>query len=102
MTRMINLLAAITATVGLTAACSSAPRPGDAITEYSGSGTVVEYHANGKVRRKAEYVDGRLSTVASYYASGQQESSERYEHGELESATYYFASGRVKARVDGD
>lgn len=95
-----TFIAAILAST-LLAGCSNNPRSSDTVTKYSGSGDVVEYHANGEVKRKAVYVDGQLVSVVSFYASGTKESSEQYQLGEIHSATYFFRSGRVKTRVNG-
>jgi antitoxin component YwqK of YwqJK toxin-antitoxin module len=81
--------------------CAGTMQPIEQTANFHGTGEVVEYHANGKVRRKATYVDGRLVTTESYYASGTKESDESYDYGELHSATYFFSSGEVRATITG-
>ena len=95
-----TLIAAILATTLLTG-CGSIPQSSDTIINYSGTGDVVEYHANGKVKRKAVYINGQLVSVVSFYASGAQESTEQYQSGEIHSAAYFFRSGRVKTEING-
>ena len=91
---------AITLTmVTLLGACSSIHKPAGEAISHHGTGTVVEYHPNGKVKREAEYRDGALLSVVTYYASGTEESNENYMLGEIHAATYYFADGRVKTKI---
>ena len=80
-------------------ACSSVHRPAGEPIGHHGTGNVVEYHPNGKVKREAEYRDGELLSVVTFYASGTEESNERYMLGEIHAATYYFADGRVKTKI---
>jgi len=91
----IATILAITLTVGCSTQQSSLTAD-----KHPVSGEVVEYHANGKVKRRAEYLDGQLVSVDSYYASGTTESNEQYQSGEIHSGTYFFTSGRVKAKID--
>ena len=97
MTRTTVTLMAAT----LLAGCSGIPQSSDTVVNYSGSGDVVQYHANGKVKRKAVYLDGQLVSVVSFYANGAEESNEQYQLGEIHSATYFFRSGRVKTTING-
>jgi len=87
--------------ITLTAGCST-QQSGLTADKHPVSGEVVEYHPNGKVKRKAEYLDGQLVSVDSYYASGATESNELYQSGEIHSGTYFFTSGRVKANINAD
>jgi len=81
----------------LVAGCSAQPiEPPDA---YRGTGEIVDYHANGKVKRVARYEAGELASQVSYYASGTEASNELFESGEIQSATYYFENGEVKTEV---
>ena len=101
---MIKITALSIATIlaiTLTAGCSIQESSLTA-DKHPVSGEVVEYHANGKVKRKAEYHDGQLVSVDSYYASGTTESNEQYQSGEIYSGTYFFTSGRVKARINAE
>ena len=66
---------------------------------YAGTGEVVDYHANGRVKRKTDFVDGHLVSTVSFYASGTMASEEEYAEGKLTRAVYYFKSGDVKTRV---
>ena len=90
---------AVAMMVTLTGGCSSVPTAADNAIEHLDTGSVVEYHANGKVKREAEYTDGELVTLITYYASGTEASNEHYMLGELLAATYYFADGRVKTKI---
>ena len=85
--------------VTLFGACSSVHKAADEPIGHHGTGNVVEFHPNGKVKREAEYRDGELVSVVTYYASGTEESNEHYMLGEIHAATYYFADGRVKTRI---
>lgn len=101
MTRTTATLIAAILAATLLAGCSSFPHSSDTVINYSGSGDVLEYHANGKVKRKAVYLDGKLVSVVSFYANGAKESNEQYQLGEIHSATYFFRSGRVKTTING-
>ena len=101
---MIKITALSIATIlaiTLTASCST-QKSSLTADKHPVSGELVEYHANGTVRRKAEYLDGQLVSVDSYYASGTTESNEQYQSGEIQSATYFFTSGRVKAKINAE
>jgi antitoxin component YwqK of YwqJK toxin-antitoxin module len=89
-------------TAGFLAGCGSTPQPVDIAATYQGSGDVVEYHPNGKVKRKTAYDNGQLVSVVSFYASGTEESNEHYQQGRIHSATYFYSSGRVKTEVIGN
>ena len=95
---MITLTATLM-TVVLIGGCSSVRKPGEPPISYSGTGYVVEYHANGKISRKTEYLNGEMTSDVTYYASGTEKSNAHYTQGEMHDATYYFASGRVKAEI---
>ena len=99
MTKKIAATIVTLLAVSLLAGCSSFQEKGP--IAYSGTGDIVEYHANGKIKRKTEYMDGELVSVVSFYASGTEEFTELYTSGELHDATYYFASGRVKTEIRG-
>ena len=62
--------------VTLFGACSSVHKAADEPIGHHGTGNVVEFHPNGKVKREAEYRDGELVSVVTYYASGTEESNE--------------------------
>jgi hypothetical protein len=98
MTKTTALSIAAILVITMTAGCST-QRPSLAADKHPVSGEVVEYHANGKVKRKAEYLDGQLVSVNSYYANGSTEFNEQYQSGEIHSGTYFFTSGRVKAEI---
>ena len=101
---MIKITALSIATIlaiTLTASCST-QQSSLTTDKHPVSGEVVEYHSNGKVKRKAEYLDGQLVSVDSYYASGTTESNEQYQSGEIHSGTYFFTSGRVKAKINAE
>jgi hypothetical protein len=99
MKKLALQLMAVTTIVTLIGGCSSSPTAADIAIEHLDTGSLVEYHANGKVKREAEYTDGELVTLITYYASGTEASNEHYLLGELLAATYYFADGRVKTRI---
>lgn len=99
MKKSLLQLMAVGMIVTLTAGCSSVPTAADIAIEHLDTGSLVEYHANGKVKREAEYKDGELVTLITYYASGTEASNEHYLLGELLAATYYFADGRVKTKI---
>jgi hypothetical protein len=86
--------------VTLVGACTGFQKQGPP-TSYDGTGDIVEYHSNGSLKRKAEYLNGELVSVVGFYPSGAEEFDEHYTMGELQDATYYFASGRVRAEVGG-
>ena len=81
------------------ASCEAMPVQNTAVQTYQGTGDVVEYHANGKVSRKASFVDGHLVSSVSFYTSGVMESTENYSEDQLKTATYYYKSGDIKATV---
>jgi antitoxin component YwqK of YwqJK toxin-antitoxin module len=101
MTKTLIFVALVFAAASL-AGCGSSPHKSALASEFDGSGKLTEFHANGKVKRKATFLDGELVSAASYYASGVEESDEQYELGKIHSATYYFSNGRVKASLVGD
>ena len=102
MTKLISQLSITLVMVTLLGGCSSVRGPADGPIIHQGTGNVVEYHANGKVKREAEYLDGELVTVVTYYASGTEESNEHYELGHIHDATYYFADGRTKTEISSE
>ncbi len=93
------LLTSILAGTALFVGCSTDSELIGPGADYGGSGVFTEYHANGKVKREAKYVDGMLVSVATYYPSGVEESVEHYSQGTIHSARYYFADGRTKATL---
>lgn len=99
MMKTVAFLTATLMTATLAGGCSSIEKPLASPTSYHGTGEVVEYHANGKIKRKAEYQSGELVSVVRFYASGTEQSNEHYAVGEIHDATYYFADGRVKTRI---
>lgn len=101
MTKALAFLTVTLITAILAGGCSSIQKPADAPIGYQGTGDVIEYHPNGKIKRKAEYLNGELVSVVRFYPSGTEESSEQYARGEIQDATYYFASGRVKTEIRG-
>ena len=102
MTKLISQLSITLMMVTLLGGCSSIGKPADGPIVHQGTGNVVEYYANGKVKREAEYLDGELVAVVTYYASGTEESNEHYELGHIHDATYYFADGRVKTEISSE
>jgi len=96
-----KFLTATLMTVALVGGCSTGRKSADTPISYHGTGDVIEYHPNGKVKRKAEYLNGELVSVVRFYASGKEESNEQYALGEIHDATYYFADGRVKTEISG-
>ena len=101
MTKTVAILTATLMVAALLSACSGFQESAAEPINYHGSGDVVEYHSNGKIKRKAEYLNGELVSVVDFYPSGTEKSREHYTMGELQDATYYFASGRVKTRITG-
>jgi antitoxin component YwqK of YwqJK toxin-antitoxin module len=67
--------------------------------QYQGTGEIVDYHPNGRLKRKTEFVDGNLVKSVSFFASGTRASEEQFAEGALTNAVYYFTSGEVKTRV---
>ena len=102
MTKLISQLSITLVVVALLGGCSSVRGPADGPIVHQGTGNVVEYHANGKIKREAEYLDGELVTVVTYYASGTEKSNEHYALGDIHDATYYFADGRVKTKISSE
>lgn len=102
MTKKAAILLATVAAASLTSACTTVKTNDQAIVHLQGTGDVLDYHPNGKVRRKANYVDGELVSEVRYFASGSEESNEQYHDGELQNATYFYASGRVKTRISSE
>ena len=102
MTKLISKISITLVMVTLLGGCSSVRGPADGPIVHQGTGNVVEYHANGKIKREAEYLDGELVTVVTYYASGTEESNEHYELGHIHDATYYFADGRTKTEISSE
>ena len=98
MTKNATFLIATLVAAALMGGCSFQKQAAEPIN-YHGTGDIVEYHPNGKVKRKREYQDGELVSVVSFYASGTEKSNEHYTMGELHDATYFFADGRVKTRI---
>ena len=90
-----SLLFAIPAISG----CETAPSVDTSKIHYQGSGEVVDYHPNGKLKRRADFVDGKLVRSISFYASGTRSDEEEYSEGEIAGAVYYFKNGEVKTRV---
>ena len=101
MTKTLIFVAMVFAAASL-AGCGSSPHQRVLASDFNGSGELTEYHANGKVKRKATFLDGQLVSAATYYPSGVDESDEHYELGKIHSATYFFSNGRVKASLVGD
>lgn len=102
MTKTVAFLSATLMTVALVGGCVSVEKPIDTPISYDGTGDVTEYHPNGKIKRKAVYLNGELVSVVRFYPSGTEESNEQYTLGEIHDATYYFASGRVKTKISGN
>jgi antitoxin component YwqK of YwqJK toxin-antitoxin module len=101
MTKTLIFVAMVFAAVSLPG-CGSSPHQSVLASNFDGSGELTEFHANGKVKRKATFLDGQLVSAASYYPSGVEESDEHYELGKIHSATYFFSNGQVKASLVGD
>lgn len=101
MTKTLIFIAMVFAAVSL-AGCGSSPHQSVLASDFDGSGEFTEYHANGKVKRTATFLDGHLVTAASYYPSGVEASDEHYELGKIHSATHFFSNGRVKASLVSD
>ena len=85
--------------LALLGGCSSLGKPRQPPAEYSGEVDVVEYYANGNMKRKTAYLDGEMTSDVKYFSTGTEKSSEHYVMGEVLDATYYFASGRVKSEL---
>lgn len=101
MPKTVAILTAALTIAALVAGCSSVRKTAGEPISYGGTGDVVEYHPNGRLKRKAEYLNGELVSVVSFYPSGTEKSDEHYALGEIHDATYYFADGRVKTRITG-
>ena len=101
MIKTLIFVAIVFAVVSL-AGCGSYPHQSVLAADFDGSGKLTEYHANGKIKHKATFLDGQMVSAASYYASGVEESEEHYELGKIHSATYFFSNGRVKASLVSD
>jgi len=101
MMKTVAILTVTLMTAALLSACSGFQESAAEPISYHGTGDVVEYHPNGKIKRKAEYLNGELVSVVNFYPSGKEESREHYATGELQDATYYFTDGRVKTRITG-
>lgn len=86
-------------TFALLGGCGNLGKPRQPTAEHSGEVDVVEYYANGNMKRKTAFLDGEVTSDVKYFSTGTEESSERYVKGEVHDATYYFASGRVKSEV---
>ena len=92
--RIVYLMALV-----LLGGCSTLGKPHQPLAEISGEVDVVEYYANGNMKRKTTYLDGEMMSDAKYFSTGTEESTEQYVMGEVHDATYYFASGRVKSEI---
>ena len=83
----------------LLAGCSNFSATEPTVVHYQGTGDVIEYHANGQIKTKAEYHNGQLVSKVAFYASGTKEAQENYQNNQLHQAIYYFTSGEVKKTI---
>ena len=86
-------------TFALLGGCGNLGKPRQPPAEYSGEFDIVEYYANGNMRRKTAYLDGEMTSDVKFFSTGTEESSEHYVMGEVHDATYYFSSGRIKSEI---
>lgn len=80
--------------------CGNLGKPRQPAAEHSGEVDVVEYYANGNIKRQTAFLDGEVTSDVKYFSTGTEESSEHYVKGEVHDATYYFASGRIKSQIN--
>ena len=99
MNKTMKTLIANLMMLALIGGCSSLGEPRQPPAEYSGEVDVVEYYANGNMKRKTAYLDGEMTSDVRFFSTGTEESSEHYVMGEVHDATYYFSSGRIKSEI---
>ena len=85
-------------TFALLGGCGNLGKPRQPPAEYSGEIDIVEYYANGNMKRKTAYLDGEMTSDVKFFSTG-TESSEQYVMGEVHDATYYYSSGRIKSEI---
>ena len=86
-------------TFALLGGCGNLGKPRQPPAEYSGEIDIVEYYANGNMKRKTAYLDGEMTSDVKFFSTGTEESSEHYVMGEVHDATYYYSSGRIKSEI---
>ncbi len=69
------------------------------IFQYQGTGEVIEYHANGKVKSKSVFVQGQLTSTVTFFTSGTKDCEQTFRDHQLHSETCYFTSGDVKRTI---
>ena len=99
MSKKAYVLSSLLFVIAAISGCETAQSVDTSKIHYQGTGEVVDYHPNGALKRKADFVDGKLVKSVSFYASGTRAAEEEYSEGELASAVYYFKSGEVKTTV---
>ena len=86
-------------TFALLGGCGNLGEPRQPPAVYSGEFDIVEYYANGNMKRKTAYLDGEITSDVKFFSTGTEESSEHYVMGEVQDATYYYSSGRIKSEI---
>jgi len=86
-------------TFALLGGCGNLGKPRQPPAEYSGEIDIVEYYANGNMKRKTAYLDGEMTSDVKFFSTGTEESSEHYVMGEVHDATYYYSSGRIRSEI---
>jgi len=94
-----NNLMFIAITIFLLASCSNISIDGVVTIEYQGTGEVIEYHANGKIKSKSVFVQGQRTSTVTFFASGTKACEQIFRDNQLHSETCYFTSGDVKRTV---
>ncbi len=99
MNKIAKKIATYVMAFALIGGCSNFGEPRQPPNASSGEFEVVEYYANGNMKRKTAFLDGEMTSDVKYFSTGTEESSEQYITGEVHDATYYYSSGRKKTEI---